>query len=348
MSERSVPSAPNLDTELAGGVPRGAPSRPCLTHLNADSSWLLQLPIPRPPQDARSGDYFNILIDPWFTGSQVDVAPWFSRQWHAIESKVKTISDVEGLIATRGNPFVGSAQASSDEAQDTTKSRSCIDVVIISHEFTDHCHRETLLELSPEVPIFAAKKAASLIRSWAHFSLVQTIPSFDEANAGWTRTSLAPLPRWLGVGRLTSSNLDPSCLHSAVIISFDVGDGAEAIIYTPHGISPRALEPLATADPPLNTLALIHGLHEVSLGGVSQINLGAHNGLKGQRQTQAKYWVRTHDEIKTGKGLIGAILKRNALTVDDALKEEKAERDERAQQEVNFYSLDSGESLVLV
>ena len=40
--------------------------RPVLSHLNADTSWLLQLPYPpdaeRPPGRSR----WNILIDPWF------------------------------------------------------------------------------------------------------------------------------------------------------------------------------------------------------------------------------------------------------------------------------------------
>ena len=42
--------------------------RPILTHLNADTTWLLQLPYPsdaaRPPGRSR----FNIVLDPWFQG----------------------------------------------------------------------------------------------------------------------------------------------------------------------------------------------------------------------------------------------------------------------------------------
>ena len=33
--------------------------------------------------------------------------------------------------------------------------RSYIDVVVISHEFTDHCHRETLQQVDREVPVLA-------------------------------------------------------------------------------------------------------------------------------------------------------------------------------------------------
>jgi L-ascorbate metabolism protein UlaG (beta-lactamase superfamily) len=42
---------------------------------------------------------------------------------------------------------------------------SYIDAVIICHEFADHMHKETLLEISPTVPIFATAKAFSAIRS---------------------------------------------------------------------------------------------------------------------------------------------------------------------------------------
>ena len=32
-----------------------------------------------------------------------------------------------------------------------------IDAVAISHEFTDHCHQETLLEVHKDVPVFATE-----------------------------------------------------------------------------------------------------------------------------------------------------------------------------------------------
>lgn len=45
-------------------------NRPILTHLNGDSTWLLQLP--RHGNSGRSR--FNVLIDPWLSGPQTDVA----------------------------------------------------------------------------------------------------------------------------------------------------------------------------------------------------------------------------------------------------------------------------------
>jgi len=87
--------------------------RPLLTHLNADTTWLLSLPIPghtgrengrrdiKSKKDKDDGKesaalrngrksekrYFHILIDPWLRGSQSDVAQFFSQQWHANERR---------------------------------------------------------------------------------------------------------------------------------------------------------------------------------------------------------------------------------------------------------------------
>src|SRR5271163_2439233 len=76
--------------------------------------------------------------------------------------------------------------------------------------------------------------------------------------------------------------------------------GGGTVIYTPHGISPTDLELVAKAEPRIQTLCLLHGLHDIKLG--AQLNMGAHNGLKVQRLLRAKYWIGTHDEIKKGGG----------------------------------------------
>ena len=39
--------------------------RPILTHLNADTSWLLQLPYPTDAVKPAGRTRYNILIDPW-------------------------------------------------------------------------------------------------------------------------------------------------------------------------------------------------------------------------------------------------------------------------------------------
>jgi hypothetical protein len=204
---------------------------------------------------------------------------------------------------------------------------------------------------------------------------VITTPTFTD-NADWHDYSLSPLPSWLSISRLTASG-DSLYYHSALLITFAThpflstatpkkrlsslsinGDGAEdfssningeeaeCVIYTPHGIPHEALSPIAKADPPLHTLAFLHGLHDVSISSAQQLNLGAKNGVLAQRILRAKYWVATHDEVKKGGGFISWFLRRKVWTVEDALKEATAD-DEGEFTDVRFQDMRNGESRVL-
>lgn len=376
-----------LHLEIRDAVVKAfATRRPILHHLNADTSWLLQIPRPASAVKYGSRIYFNMLIDPWFVGGQSDVAKWFSQQFHAIESAVKSVAEVDELarqveILACG---VSASRRGRKTAAQHTEEETYVDAVAISHEFTDHCHKETLLEVHRDVPVFATPEAANLIAGWKHFRTVVTTPTFKD-DADWHDYSLAPLPSWLSISRLTASK-DALYYHSALLITFAThpflsnttpkkrsslsiyGDGAEessaatqpeaaeCVIYTPHGIPHTALTPIATADPPLHTLAFLHGLHDVSISAAQQLNLGAKNGLLAQRILQAKYWVATHDEVKKGGGLISWWLRRKAWTLEDALKEARAEMngDDAAMDgyrddfdHVRFQDMTNGESRVL-
>ncbi|MGI4813140.1 MAG: hypothetical protein ACRYGG_07370, partial [Janthinobacterium lividum] len=260
-------------------------------------------------------------------------------------------------------------------------SSSPIDLVVISHEFTDHCHRvlklgmqysndieltsyqATLLEIDCRVPVIAAEKAFSLVRSWEHFENVVNIPSFSADNADWRRTSIDPLPRWLGISRMVSAGSNALYYHSALLLVFEqsrlgtMSDNAtaEAIIYSGHGIEANDLQHLSKAQPPIRTVALLHGLHDIAMTKSFQLNLGAHNGLKAQRICKARYWVSTHDEVKRGGGLVSPFLRRSVLTVQEAMDKELAENGHipssselAGLQDVNFADLASGESLLLL
>lgn len=163
------------------------PTRPIIHHLNADTSWLLQLPI---PASATSSDrrYFNIIIDPWLSGSQADVAPWFSSQTHATPSAYGSIAEVQNLCATVETIASGSSTTISQQTE--AGQRNYLDAVAISHEFTDHCHRQTLEEIDKSVPVFAWAKAAKLIRGWKYFENVVEIPAFSK---DWRETSFGEL-----------------------------------------------------------------------------------------------------------------------------------------------------------
>jgi hypothetical protein len=363
-----------LTAELRDASARALKSRrPLLTHLNADTTWLLSLPVPgnedglgkrrklkkedlrensQNVESARNSDsgkaYFHILIDPWLRGSQSDVAQFFSQQWHAQESACQSIAEVEDAIRDIEQLSSISSLSASAFSEPST---SLIDAVVISHEFTDHMHKETLLEVDPSTPLFASSKAASIIKSWKHFSQVQPLSSLTPRNTDWRSTSVPPLPRWIGIGRLAKDGVDLLYYHSAVLITFSASEDGEerpeAVIYTPHGITPEDLTPLAISKPEISTLALMHGLHDISVS-AGQLNLGAHNGLKAQRLTGAKYWLGTHDEVKRGAGLVSWFLKRRVLGVKEALEQEVVERGlEDRLEDVIFIDVANGESLIL-
>ena len=293
-------------------------------------------------------------------GPQADVASWFSTQWHAVESSVQTIAELDtrlkevedlaldvqvesGNHPARNEPFKGPT--------------TYIDTVICSHEFTDHCHQATLLEVEPSVPVFATQKAYDLIRSWKHFTHVTLTAPFSAQNLNWTSTSVRPLPEWIGISRIVTAS-DALYYHSAILVSFKLTKDdafAEAIIYSPHGIVADDLRHLPQAKPPMKTLALMHGLHDVGISLAKQLNLGAHNGLKVQRACGAKYWVGTHDEVKKGGGLLAPFLRRTVLTIQEAIKQEKLDQSHLPgssrvvdiMRDVRFAELKSGESILL-
>ncbi|PNS21621.1 hypothetical protein CAC42_980 [Sphaceloma murrayae] len=364
-----------LQSELRRSVSEALSSRaPLLHHLNADSSWLLQIPRPQHAQSLGGRFYFNILLDPWLSGGQSDVAKWFSQQFHAIPSAVPSIAAVEDLL--RNVEFAtsdirqGKNQRPFEEREEVYKDdASFLDAIAISHEFTDHCHKETLLEIDPNVPVFATEQAARLIDSWKHFRSVQTTPNFGGEVLDWRACSLTPLPDWVSICRIVTPG-DALYYHSALLIAFNNGhisettsdanedESAEALIYTPHGIHADDLKCLPNADPEIRTLAFLHGLHDINIAKKQQLNLGAHNGLKAQRILRAKYWIGTHDEVKQGGGLVSWFLNRKVINLHDALEEERKqsllEEGEKVvvgdanKGDVNWTELGNGESKVLV
>lgn len=356
--------------------------RPILTHLNADTSWLLSLPYPVGASRPTARRFFNVLIDPWLQGPQTDLASWFSRQWHAIVSSVQTIADLNTCLKdleTIARCQFSISPEHSDEALDAGPELDAtryIDMVIISHEFTDHCNRATLQEIPPDTPVFATDAAARLISSWNHFHNVHRIASLSRRKPDWRDLSPDTLPPWIGISRITGKK-DRLYFHSAILISFTIrsesqDDLTEGIIYTPHGILADNLVMLSLASPRMKVLALIHGLHDIKLS-MKQLNLGAHNALRAQRICGAEYWVSTResafalsgdpgflilscvdDEVKKAGGLVSHLLKRKIWTIEDVLKDEQRRNGKTGVgsplddiQDVHFANLDSGESLVL-
>ena len=212
-----------------------------------------------------------------------------------------------------------------------------------------------MLEVDQNVVVFATKKAANLVRSWNHFDNVLDISTFTNA-IDWRTTSQSPLPSWIGISRMITT-ADALYYHSAVVICFastDEPGKSEAVIYTPHGVQADSFTAMLSANPPIHTLAFLHGLHDVSIALSKQLNLGAPNALKAQRILNSKYWVGTHDEVKIGGGVLAPFLRRKAYSIMDVLGKERPE--DRGSmdmdsaddaREVTYVDLGSGESLLL-
>lgn len=155
MMESPTPSE-QLHSELRTAAQQSFSScRPVLTHLNADSSWLLSVPYPRSLDSPRERVYFHILIDPWLKGSQEDVASWFSSQTHAVDSAVQSIAEVERVVLGIEN-VARMAVEHGDSGSICFEPKPAvqgpwIDAVMVSHEFTDR-------EYTSCAPVFVLKR----------------------------------------------------------------------------------------------------------------------------------------------------------------------------------------------
>lgn len=94
--------------------------------LNEDCSWFWEI------------DSYKIIVDPWFTPSQIDGHRLFSEQFHlSAQPEVKTLPKPDFLF--------------------------------ISNPFTDHCNKETLLQFDSDIPVIANKSILKKIEKWNHF-----------------------------------------------------------------------------------------------------------------------------------------------------------------------------------
>ena len=341
-------------------VSKADTERPILHHLTADNSWFLQ--IPRPGGASHGRFFFNVLIDPWFTGPQTEMSSWLHRQSHTIRSAVQDIPELERLAGT----VEELARELHGSAAPDKPSGSLIDAIALSFGGSDHVHQPTLTQVDPNVPVFATTVAAKRVKAFRHFKTVVVMPLF---NGDWTSTRLPPLPDYVGISKIQQPN-DYTDLHVGLLIAFDthrrhgeerVEANAEALVYMPHGIPAGDLANIPSAAPRLSVLAMLHGLLQVDVGnrylGHISANLGAHNGLKAQRLLKSRYWIGTHDEIKEKEGLTAWFLTEYHHTIEDALEKERRSTGEgeadrtgilNELKETNWLPLGNGQSKVLV
>ncbi|GAB7363334.1 hypothetical protein MBLNU230_g3615t1 [Neophaeotheca triangularis] len=114
-------------------------------HLNADTTFLLTFSPSFAPANkvAQFPGSFTILIDPWLVGHSSILHPSFQISNHTTAPSVASITDL------KEQP----------------------DLILVSQDKPDHCHRETLCSLPKDtnINILATPAAAKIIRSWKHF-----------------------------------------------------------------------------------------------------------------------------------------------------------------------------------
>ncbi|MBM3916017.1 MAG: hypothetical protein FJ349_00200 [Sphingomonadales bacterium] len=209
-----------------------------LSKLNDDSSWMFHF------------DELRVIVDPWFSASQVDFHPLFSRQFHkGPQPNIETIQQPN--------------------------------YIFISHPFTDHCNKETLLQFDKNIPLIALPSILTKITKWNHFRKLMTLEE-------------APF----AIQVLQTKN---ALVHKAYLIE----SVQEKIVYAPHGAVLKKNVDLQVDAVISTTLQYQLPFY---LGGT--INLGFSRALQLKEQLSAKVLIDTHSEDKIGQGLVSFFSKR--------------------------------------
>lgn len=171
--------------------------------LNGDTAFLLTFspPVASLASPGLFPGSFTILVDPWLTGPATILGSFFS------------------ISEQRSKPCISSLKELEFEP----------DLILISQDKPDHCHEETLRQLSQdcESTILAIPAAARKIRAWKHFreELVHAIPKFDENNKqSIYRIVLPPMSPRGSCGEVTvtwiPARRDISSVHHALGITY--------------------------------------------------------------------------------------------------------------------------------
>lgn len=224
-----------------------------LKRLNDDSSWSLQF-----------GDT-HCLLDPWLVGDDINLAPWFSRQWLATPAL-----PVEKIMP--------------------------VNCIVVSHAFSDHCSEQTLAQFAKTIPVFAVPAAARRIQQMHHFDRVE--PLFS-----WNHTQGVQTYGAMEITYFASHRLvDPT--HNAFLLRHTATNESifyaphgfvipekGALYDRLHNIAPDLLM----------TTFRYYGL-PIWLGGA--VNLGSEFAISLINTLKPRGVIRTHDAIKEERGLV--------------------------------------------
>ncbi|KAI4673389.1 uncharacterized protein J4E88_009002 [Alternaria novae-zelandiae] len=334
-----------LKTQICNAARDQQQLRPIFTSLNGDNSWLLSFPRPTEERITSGKAFYHIVHDPWFNGPVNLLGIWLASFSLSCPPAVDNGSDVEGIARD-----VEAAAAETGILSTTTpvtQNASPIDAIFIRFHYDDHLHKPTLLTFASSIPVFATTEASAIIRGWNHFDNIITTRDLEPGifNGDWTSLHPgSPLPTWLTVFRARGHH---ELNFASATIYTPSPDVHEAVLYSPHGMrtSQESLQTLLRrSTPDFKVLALLHGLKE-SWTFNWQTTFGVATGLELQRQTDAKYWIATHNSPLRYRGLLWMIVTDISRTLAWALDKEEAPGSQ--EKEVHVVDVENGGFFVL-
>lgn len=206
----------------------------------------------------------SLLIDPWLLGSETDFSPLFNRQWHQ-------------------NPPISIDEVPKHHA------------IIISQQFSDHCHEETLQQLDSK-NIFTTKKVAQRIKKTITDTKVTLLPNLldkEWVKLGDLELALFPAPKQLKAS------------FNGIVIRYQ----EQLVIYCPHGYVLNQAQKMLIQQ--FKTQALITSFSTFQLpfylGGL--VNPGIQKAKQLVDACQPAFIFATHDEDKPSVGIVKKLAK---------------------------------------
>lgn len=334
--------------------------QPILTALNSDNSWLVSIPRPLKDRAATRKFYYHIVYEPWLVGPAIAFFSWVMTITLPATPVYQSAHDVEALvreIEQTAAECIGRHEQPNDSEDGAI---SPIDAIWIGMGIEDHLHEPTLRLFNPAIPVFATADSAKTIRSWEHFRTIVTTADINaDQGASWLELHPgAPLPPWLHIFRLPSSNM----LQWANVLVWERTDdtGAagvpayEALVASPHGIrleEPAAATYVGGLEPAVKTTAILHPLKESFSFGM-RTTLGAPGGLALQRASKSRYWISSADSALKYWGLVALFTRDVFHTMPQALEKEETQRRRQGKTAPlslpgQFVRVDMGSSIVL-
>ncbi|KAI9786784.1 MAG: hypothetical protein M1816_007791 [Peltula sp. TS41687] len=353
-------------------------------HLNADSTFLLTFrphppstSYPFPPSPGPVPASFSIIIDPWLTGPSTIYHSKFAISRHRHPPCIASLRDLpepDLIIISQAKPdhcheeTLRRLPAGDKNTKTTILAHPGAAKIIRSWNHFPPEKVQTLRRYDPkrdeeslwrfkippttptgtpgEVTVALMQKRLDITGVHSAIGITYQPPTTPASTP-----HLPPFP----INLFPPS--PPDSPGSVTLVADDMSDNPSdrplSVLYSPHGISHRSVQPWASDHlRPLGGVPLtllLHSFDEVRqpwfLGGT--ISRGLPGGLKLAELLRARSWIAAHDEDKFNAGVVGVTLetrKYDRLDADDVWRRGD---DDARRHHTEMHTLDSGAELLL-